>query len=126
MLLDLDKNRSKVQQLADTISVTISNGQYKEGDSLPSINQISTDFNLSRDTVYKAFQKLKIKGIIESTPTKGYFVSKTVNNIFVLLDVLSSHKDDFYNELITAENGMTETFYKLDDLVMEKINIAKN
>jgi DNA-binding transcriptional regulator YhcF (GntR family) len=101
MILELDNNRRKVQQLADTISAAISNSEYKEGDALPSINKISTDFNLSRDTVYKAFQKLKEKGIIESAPTKGYFVTKTVNTIFVLLDVFSSYKDDFYRELIS-------------------------
>lgn len=101
MTVELNKNRSKVQQIADIISGSISNGKYKEGDSLPSINKMSTDFNLSRDTVYKAFQKLKSKGIIESTPTKGYFVSKAVNNIFVLLDVFSSFKGDFYKELMS-------------------------
>jgi DNA-binding transcriptional regulator YhcF (GntR family) len=101
MLLDLDLNRSKIQQLADTISNAISNGEFKEGDALPSINKLSSEFNLSRDTVYKSFQKLKNKGIIESAPTKGYFVTKTVNNIFVLLDVFSSFKDDFYRELIS-------------------------
>jgi len=101
MILELDQNRSKVLQLADTISAAISNGEYKEGDTLPSISKASTDFNLSRDTVYKAFQKLKSRGIIESAPTKGYFVTKTVNSIFVLLDVFSSYKDDFYKELIS-------------------------
>jgi DNA-binding transcriptional regulator YhcF (GntR family) len=101
MVLELDQNRSKVQQIADTISASISGGEYKEGDVLPSINKLSAEFNLSRDTVYKAFQKLKMKGIIESAPTKGYFVTKTVNNIFVLLDVFSSYKDDFYKELIS-------------------------
>jgi DNA-binding transcriptional regulator YhcF (GntR family) len=101
MILELDQNRSKVQQLADTIGNAISTGEFKEGDVLPSINKMSSDFKLSRDTVYKAFQKLKNKGIIESAPTKGYFVTKTVNSIFVLLDVFSSFKDDFYKELIS-------------------------
>ncbi|MDR2148894.1 MAG: GntR family transcriptional regulator [Tannerella sp.] len=101
MTFELDRNRSKVQQLANKISAAISNGEYEEGDPLPSINKLSTDFDISRDTVYKAFQKLKSKGIIESTPTKGYFVSKTVNNIFVLLDVFSSFKGDFYKELMS-------------------------
>ncbi|MDR0542581.1 MAG: GntR family transcriptional regulator [Dysgonamonadaceae bacterium] len=101
MTFELDQNRSKVHQLVDMISVAISTGEFKEGDALPSINKISADFNLSRDTVYKAFQKLKTKGIIESAPTKGYFVTKTVNNIFVLLDVFSPYKDDLYKELIS-------------------------
>jgi DNA-binding transcriptional regulator YhcF (GntR family) len=101
MILTFDQNRSKVQQIVDAIGASISSGEFKEGDALPSINKVSAEFNLSRDTVYKAFQKLKNKGIIESAPTKGYFVTKTVNNIFVLLDVFSSYKDDFYKELIS-------------------------
>lgn len=100
MILDFDQNKSKVRQLADAIRTAISNGEFKEGDALPSINKISSEYNLARDTVYKSFQDLKEKGIIESAPTKGYFVSKTVNNIFVLLDIFSPYKDDFYKELI--------------------------
>lgn len=101
MVLDLDPNKSKVRQLADAIRTSISSGEFKEGDVLPSINKISSEYNLARDTVYKAFQDLKDKGIIESAPTKGYFVTKTVNNIFVLLDIFSPYKDDFYKELIS-------------------------
>lgn len=110
MILELDQNKSKVWQLADAIRTAISNGEYGEGDALPSINKISTEYNLARDTVYKAFQDLKNKGIIESAPTKGYFVSKTVNNIFVLLDIFSPYKEDFYREL-TAHLPIN---YKLD------------
>jgi DNA-binding transcriptional regulator YhcF (GntR family) len=113
MLLELDQNRSKVHQLVNSISAAISKGEFKEGDILPSINKISSEFSLSRDTVYKAFQNLKYKGIIESAPTKGYFVAKTVNNIFVLLDVFSSFKDDFYKELIShlPENYRLDLYF---------------
>jgi DNA-binding transcriptional regulator YhcF (GntR family) len=113
MILKLDLNRSKVQQLVNSIRTSISTGEFKEGDVLPSINKISTEFNLSRDTVYKAFQNLKSRGIIESAPTKGYFVTKTVNNIFVLLDVFSSFKDDFYKELIShlPENYRLDLYF---------------
>jgi DNA-binding transcriptional regulator YhcF (GntR family) len=110
MIVELDKNRSKAQQLADAISAAISSKEYKEGDALPSINKMSAKFELSRDTVYKAFQKLKHKGIVSSAPTRGYFVTKAVKNIFVLLDVFSSYKDDFYREL--TENLPLD--YRLD------------
>lgn len=99
MVLKFEQNKSKVRQLAEAIQASISNGEFKEGDVLPSINKMSTQHSIARDTVYKAFQNLKEKGIIESAPTKGYFVSKTVNNIFVLLDIFSPYKEDFYKEL---------------------------
>jgi Transcriptional regulators containing a DNA-binding HTH domain and an aminotransferase domain (MocR family) and their eukaryotic orthologs len=101
MTLNLDNNRSKVQQLADGITAAISSGEFKANDTLPSINKLSAEYKLSRDTAYKAYQKLKNRGIIGSTPTKGYYVANTINNIFVLLDVFSAYKDDFYRELIS-------------------------
>lgn len=110
MLLEFDQNKSKVRQLSDAIRTAISNGEFKEGDTLPSINKISAKYNLARDTVYKAFQDLKEKGIIESAPTRGYFVSNTVNNIFVLLDIFGPYKENFYKEL-TANLPLN---YRLD------------
>lgn len=110
MILEQNQNISKVKQLAGSIRSAIARGEYKEGDALPSINKISTGFGLARDTVYKAFQELKEEGIIESAPTKGYFVSNTANNVFVLLDIFSPYKNDFYNEL-TANLPRN---YKLD------------
>jgi len=110
MNLVFEGNKSKVRQLSDAIRLAISKNEYKEGDALPSINQISSQHHLSRDTVYKAYQDLKQKGIIESAPTKGYFVSSIVNNIFVLLDIFSPYKDELYNDL-TANLPLN---YKVD------------
>ncbi len=110
MQLIFEGNKSKVRQLSDAIRAAISKNEFKEGDLLPSINQISTQYDLSRDTVYKAYQDLKHKGIIESAPTKGYYVSTNVNDIFVLLDIFSPYKDDFYREL-TANLPLN---YKVD------------
>lgn len=46
---------SKVTQLADTLSQAISIKEFLEGDSLPSINQLSAQYSVSRATVFKAF-----------------------------------------------------------------------
>jgi DNA-binding transcriptional regulator YhcF (GntR family) len=100
MILNLKNNRSKASQLIEAITAAISGGEFKAGDALPSINKLSAEFNLARDTVYKAFKILKERGIIDSTPAKGHFVSNGTSKIFVLLDVFSSYKDDFYRELI--------------------------
>ena len=110
MEIKFDHNKSKVRQLSEAIREAISKGEYVEGDTLPSINKLSSELGLARDTVYKAFQDLKEKGIIESAPTKGYFVAKSVNNILVLLDIFSPYKDDLYREL-TANLDLN---YKID------------
>lgn len=92
-------NSTKVRQMAEAIRMAISQGEFSEGEMLPSINQISSKYNVARDTAFKAFQELKQKGVIESAPTKGYYVSSSVNNILVLLDIFSPYKNDLYNAL---------------------------
>lgn len=92
-------NSTKVKQLAEAIRLAISQGEFKEGEMLPSINQISSKYNIARDTAFKAFQELKSLGVIQSAPTKGYYVSSSVNNIMVLLDIFSPFKNDLYNAL---------------------------
>ncbi|MDR2840202.1 MAG: GntR family transcriptional regulator [Paludibacter sp.] len=98
--MEKENNRSKVQQLVEKITRAISEKVFAEGDTLPSINTMSNEQKLSRDTVYKAYQKLKDKGIVEAAPTRGYYVRETINRVFVLLDVFSSYKNDLYNQLI--------------------------
>lgn len=99
MELNFVSSTTKVKQIADAIRLAISQGEFKEGEILPSINQISARYNVARDTAFKAFQELKMSGVIQSATTKGYFVSSSVNNILVLLDIFSAYKNDLYNAL---------------------------
>ena len=91
---------TKVKQLADLISQDISIGKYKAEDALPSINQLSQYYKVSRDTVFKAFLDLKERGIIDSTPGKGYYVVNRQRSILLLLDEYSPFKDTLYNSFI--------------------------
>ena len=88
---------SKVTQLADLISQAISMREFLEGDSLPSFNELSRRFGVSRDTVFKAFSDLRERGIIDSTPRKGYFVTGQVTNVLLLLDQYTPFKETLYN-----------------------------
>lgn len=88
---------SKVTQLADLISQAISMREFLEGDSLPSINELSRRYGVSRDTVFKAFSDLRKRGIIDSTPRKGYFVTGQVTNVLLLLDQYTPFKETLYN-----------------------------
>lgn len=101
---------TKVKQLADLISQDISMGRYKTDTSLPSINQLSHDYEVSRDTVFKAFIDLKEKGIIDSTPGKGYYVVNRQKNILFLLDEYSPFKDTLYNSFVRKLSAQ----YKVD------------
>lgn len=99
MEVTFTQEMSKVKQLADAISQAISSKEYEEGQSLPSINQLSKEYGVSRDTVFKAFQELKEKGIVASTPTKGYYVSTAVSKVLLLLDTYSPFKYELHKAL---------------------------
>lgn len=75
-------------------------GAYSVDNALPSINQLSLSYKVSRDTVFKAFIDLKERGIIDSTPGKGYYVVNKQQNILLLLDEYSPFKNTLYNGFI--------------------------
>lgn len=92
---------SKVTQLADRLSQSISMKEFMEGDSLPSINELSRRYGVSRDTVFKAFQDLKERGLIDSTPRKGYYVTGQLTNVLLLLDQYTPFKETLYNSFVS-------------------------
>lgn len=100
MKVTFGQQTTKVKQLADMISQDISMGRYRSGDSLPSINQLSQIYKVSRDTVFKAFIDLKERGLIDSTPGKGYYVVNKLTNILLLLDEYSPFKYALYNSFV--------------------------
>lgn len=99
-LLHFDINESagqtKLQQLVHSITEAISTGKLKVGDTLPSVNQLSAESGFSRDTVFKAYNILKKRNIIESAPQKGYFVANESLKVFMLLDDFSAFKEQLY------------------------------
>ena len=100
MKVTFGQQTTKVKQLADLLSQEISMGKYKPDCALPSINTLSRDYQVSRDTVFKAFIDLKERGIIDSTPGKGYYVANKLTNILLLLDEYSPFKYLLYNSFI--------------------------
>ena len=100
MKITFGQQTTKVKQLADTLGQAISMNVYKTGDSLPSINQLSAKYAVSRDTVFKAFLDLRERGLIDSTPGKGYYVTNKLTNVLLLLDEYTPFKDALYNSFI--------------------------
>ncbi|WP_299580648.1 GntR family transcriptional regulator [uncultured Sunxiuqinia sp.] len=99
--LDESSSQTKMQQLIHAINEAISSGVLNEGDFLPSVNKLSRESGLSRDTVFKAYTTLKQRSVISSTPTKGYFVSHESFKVMVLLDDFSAFKEQLYTSFRT-------------------------
>ena len=93
-------NTPKYGQIVDAVINAISDGRLKAGDPLPSINQMIQDYHLSRDTVFKAYNRLKEQEAISSTPNKGYFVKNPVYKVFIFFDTFKAYKEVLYESLI--------------------------
>jgi DNA-binding transcriptional regulator YhcF (GntR family) len=103
--LDISENSKvpKYKQIADSIAAKVERGSIRSGQKLPSINQLSTYYLLSRDTVEKAYALLKEKNMIESTPGVGYYISSkhpdSKLKVILLFNKLSAYKKVIYDQL---------------------------
>jgi GntR family transcriptional regulator len=64
------------QQLARTLEGRIATGVIARGEKLPSENELSTEFRLSRATVRQALQFLESRGAAQRIPNRGVFASE--------------------------------------------------
>jgi len=96
----------KYQQIVNSIIEDIEKGILIIGDRIPSINDISEEFYLSRDTVEKAYNQLKKKKVIVPVKGKGYYVAQAVSQsqikILFLLNKLSNYKLKIYNSFVNS------------------------
>lgn len=94
----------KYIQLVNSIIKAINEGKIQKNDVLPSINVLSNEFQISRDTVEKGYKYLKNVGILGSITGKGYFVRKTEINqpykILLMFNKLSAHKKIIYDAFV--------------------------
>lgn len=127
------KGIPKYKQIVQSIENSIKKGLLKKDDKLPSINKICSTFTLSRDTVFSAFNELRVRGIIYSIPGKGnYIKSLEINftqSVFLLFDELNSFKEDLYNSLLINLGQNTKVdiyFHHFNNKVFENLIANSN
>src|SRR5262245_17708048 len=103
IILDDHSATPKYQQLANSIIDAIQQGKIKRDEVLPSLSEISFEFEISRDTATRGYKYLKDIGVLGSVPGKGYFIkSEDVNQqlkVFLLFNKLSPHKKILYDSI---------------------------
>ncbi len=103
----------KYQQIVNAIIDSIARGVFTIDDKIPSINSLSETFDLSRDTVEKAYNILKERNIITSVKGKGFYITRTKLvskvNVLFLVNKLSSYKMRIYNSFISRVAGVAHT-----------------
>lgn len=122
----------KYQQVVNSILKAVEQNRLKQNDVLPSINDLSFELDISRDTAEKGYRLLKKKGIVGSVPGKGYFIRSTAfeqtHNICVLFNKLSTHKKIIYDSFAAAlgKNAAIDFYiYNNDFSVFRKLLNSK-
>ncbi len=128
LLIDYYSATPKYLQLANCIIKAIAEGVLKENDVLPSINELSFEFEISRDTAEKGYKHLKKNGVLGSVPGKGYFVKNAELDqkfkIFLLFNKLSPHKKIIYDSFVTSLGDLAAIdfyIYNNDFLFFKKL-----
>ena len=116
----------KYVQLTNSILKAIESGKIEKDYLLPSINDLSYELEISRDTAERAYRHLKKLGVIGSVPGKGYFVTKTEFKqpvkVFLLFNKLSTHKKIIYDAFVAAlgENAAIDFYIYNNDFALFK------
>jgi DNA-binding transcriptional regulator YhcF (GntR family) len=130
----IKKNASKPKylQLAEAIVQEIKQGNWDLNQRLPSVNKLSKELKISRETVFKALNHLSERGIVKSANRQGYYVAKTdirsSMRILFLLDKFTTFKEDLYHSFMDGigENGEVEVFFHHHNLSVFRSLIVNN
>ena len=110
--VDNHSNLPKYKQIVFSIEAAITDNRLKKNDKLPSVNKVSLEFSISRDTVLLAYDELKKRGIIYAILGKGYYVKSVEfsfeQRIFLLFDELNIFKEDIYNSFLGKMDNMVQ------------------
>lgn len=115
--LQAQSSLPKYKQIVRSIEIAIQEKRLQKNDHLPSINKISLEHGISRDTVLLAFDELKKRGIVYSRLGKGYFVKSTESQvemrIFLLFDELNAFKEELYLSFLEqiGDNAQVDIFF---------------
>lgn len=123
--INTDSKEPVYKQVITAIEELIQKGEYKEGDSIPSMTELADELQISRETIKNSFSILRKRGLIETTPGKGYFItSQSTSKLKILLifDKISYYKHVVYNafsELIGSTSEISIRLHNQDIEVFE-------
>jgi DNA-binding transcriptional regulator YhcF (GntR family) len=106
--IDSGRKEPKSKQIMEAVIEGIRTDILKIGESLPSLNDVSFEFDVSKDTVQRAYIGLRDRGIIESVQGKGFYVkAKSSENpleILLVFNKLTAYKKTIYNAFMHTMN----------------------
>src|SRR6201987_2837223 len=83
--MDFEWNDSQpiYRQLRDRVVAMILDGVLKEGDPLPSVRNVATEYRVNPLTVLKAYQQLVDEELVETRRGRGMFINAGARNLLL-------------------------------------------
>jgi len=117
--IDGRRKEPKSKQIIQSVSEAVKRGDLPVGERLPSLNEVSFELDVSRDTVQRAYIGLCDRGIIESIPGKGFYVksmpSDKALNILLVFNKLTAYKKSIYNAFTHSMNTRASIDFHVHD-----------
>lgn len=107
----------KYMQLVEYVNNQIENDILEINDRLPSLNQLTAQLSMSKETILKGLNYLSEKGIIESEYRKGYYVKKKTQykpyRVCIIFDKMNLLRDQIYHSFLETikENADVEVYF---------------
>ena len=106
IILDNDSTTPLYIQIYEQIKEKIVSGEILEGDKLPSTRRLSSELNVSRNTVENAYMQLSSEGYVSSKAGSG-FVAENLDN-----SIISKLKRE---DITVAKNIKLDVNYSFND-----------
>ena len=112
--INADSGVPKYKQLINAIISGIEHGRLGYGQKIPSINSLSAEYYLSRDTVEKAYIALKKQGVIHSVRGKGFYIQHanplSKKRVMLLFNKISAYKKVIYNSIVNTLGDQADVY----------------
>ena len=129
--IDLGSQIPVYKQLIQEVQNLVNTGEYRDGDFIPSMNELANELQISKETIKKAYSILRDRGIIEATQGKGFYVTnngKSKIKILLLFDKISTYKQVLYDSFADHIANISEITIRIhnQDIDLFEHFIAEN
>lgn len=97
MTVEWNDKQPIYRQLRDLVAERIMDGSFPEGEAVPSVRQVASDYQINHLTVGKAYQELVDAGLLEKRRGLGMFVREGACK-----SLTSDEKQQFIDEEVPA------------------------
>lgn len=131
MIINISKESGRpiYIQVAESFEDAIRKGEFKEGELLPSLNELAAMAGIGKDTANKAYSLLLKNRLIDARHGKGFFVSDRSGSrirVLLIVDKMSSHQQrmiDAFTKKLKDNAEVTLLMHNQDlDLLETYIN----